>query len=480
MRRSLSPLREMPRRQGGAVLILTALTLTVLIGAVGLAVDAGRAYGVKARLNAALDAAAIAAARALSEGVTDADRISRAQQTGNRFFTMNYPNDFLSSTPSAPTINAQRLSNGRWVVDVSATAVMPTTFMRVLGRTQYNVGASGQAIRRDLDAMLVMDTSGSLASPSSVFPTLKSAAINSFVARFVDGVGGDRLGLVTFASGTVIDVPINKNANRGFNRSQVTSAINALSAVGATATAEGLSKAVGELNAIPAAVRSSLRVILLFSDGAPNIVNGQFRQTTGSIVPATGSFNLYSETTGSDISIGGKVCRAADGACRTMPANQRNGPETYYGANYGASYRQITHLPLTGSNGVPLASFNGQRGALQQGGGVAGYPYQNTRCNVNKAARNMVENIANSARGSDIRIYSIGLGDALNNLEVTFCGYNLAQDQGSMILKRAANAADSDTHNPNQPVGLYCHAADATQLNRCFSAIASEILRLTI
>ena len=82
-----------------------------------------------------------------------------------------------------------------------------------------------------------------------------------------------------------------------FNRSQVVNAINALDAEGATASADGLSKGVSELNAIPASIRSSLRVILLFSDGAPNIVNGQFRRANNSTV----SVNLYSETSNSNI-----------------------------------------------------------------------------------------------------------------------------------------------------------------------------------
>ena len=75
----------------------------MLIGAVGLAVDAGRAYGVKARLNAAVDAASIAAARALAQGADEDARIANAQATAVRFFNLNYPTDFLSSTPSAPT-----------------------------------------------------------------------------------------------------------------------------------------------------------------------------------------------------------------------------------------------------------------------------------------------------------------------------------------------------------------------------------------
>lgn len=475
--RPAPPRRPAPERQRGAIAILTALTLTVLIGAAGLAVDAGRAYGVKARLNAALDATAIAAARALSEGATDAERITRAQETGNRFFTMNYPADFMSSTPSSPTINARRLSNGRWEVDVSATAVMPTTFMRVLGRQHYDVAARGQAIRRDLDAMLVMDTSGSLASPSSTFPTLQNAAINNFVSRFVDGTGGDRVGLVSFASGAVIDVPINKNADRGFNRSTMVSRINALSAEGATATAEGLSKAVSELEAIPANVRSSLRVILLFSDGAPNIVNGRFKQIGpgNNVVPGNGTFNLYSETSSGNIS----GCQNSYGACRTMPANVRDGNESWYVNNTGPN-RRIEFLPLTGSGGVPLASFDGARSFTGGGGPDPQYPYSNNRCNVNKAARNMVERIANDARTSDIRIYTIGLGNALNTLEINFCGYNTASEQGSTLLKRVANTADADRQNAAQPRGLYCHAASASELGRCFSSIASEILRLTI
>src|SRR5690606_19968409 len=131
------------------------------------------------------------------------------------------------------------------------------------------------------------------------------------------------------------------------------------------------------------------------------------------------------------------------------------------------------------SGTTPLASFNNRR-TLQTAGGATGYPYDNSRCNVNKAARSMLENIANSARGSDIRIYTIGLGNALNNLEVTFCGYALANESGSTILKRVANAQDADTVNASQPRGLYCHAATASDLNRCFSSIASEILRLTL
>lgn len=462
--------RQRRPRQRGQILILTGITLIVLIGGVGLAVDTGRAYGVKARLNAAVDAASIAAARALAVGDNDSERVENAQAAAVRFFNMNYPADFLGSTPSVPSTTAVKEENGRWRVRVSATAQMPTSFIRVLGPTQTDVAAAGEVIRRDLDAMLVMDVSGSIGSD---LPALKRAAINGFINKFTSGNGGDRVGLASFSSGAVLDVPINKDTNRGFNRSAINTAINNLPMGGATASAEGMRVALNELNLIPTAVRSSLRVILFFSDGAPNMVNGQFyRQGNDTIVPSGTTRNLYSETTSGSVG----SCRSSDGACRAFPANQRDGNEIYYTTSGSGSHPRITHLPLTGSNGVALS---GERGLAPLTGGDPGFPYSNTRCNVNRAARNMVENIANSARGQEIRVYTIGLGDALNGLEIGFCSYGTSE-RGANILRRLANTPDSDRLNDAQPKGMYCHAATAADLESCFARIASEILRLVL
>jgi len=465
--------------QHGAILVLAALSLIVLCGAVGLAIDAGRAYGVKARLNAAVDAAAIATARALAEGNSEGERLTHAREAGLRFFRLNYPAGFLGATASEPAIDTRKLEDGRWVVDISASADMPTTFMRVLGRNAFEVSAAGQATRRDLDVMLVMDSSGSLGSAMS---PLKQAAINNFISRFVAGPGGDRVGLVSFAAGAVVDVPIDKTATRGFDRAAMTTAINRLSAVGTTATAEGLARALAELDAIPSGLRSGLRVILLFSDGAPNVINGRFLRADGSIVPPDGPGNLHSEAGSSSMLAGGRLlCAASDGACQVVPADRRNGAAIWYSSGDHPSVErpQITYLPLIGSGDVPLASHNGQR-ALTTAAGTPDHPYENTRCNVNRAARNMVENIAHRARNEDIRIYTIGLGSQLNGLEIGFCGYTLAAEQGSALLRRVANTADSDSLDASQPRGLYCFAAEPQELDRCFSAIASEVLRLSL
>lgn len=458
------------RRQCGAVLVLTAITLIVLIGLVGLAIDGGRGYGVKARLSAAVDAASIAGARALSEGATNADRIANAEDAARRYFTLNYPNDYLGSTPGELQTEALSLENGRWQVTVSGTAVMPTTFMRVLGQNEMDVGGSGRAIRRDLDVMLVMDTSGSLkppTSPATVFPALKTAAKEGFIAKFVDGPGGDRVGVVSFASGAVLDAAINKTAVRGFDRAAVNARITALTSDGATATAEGMRKGLDELNAIPANIRSSLRVILLFSDGAPNTVNGVFPWTSyDSRGRVTGSGNvtgnLYSELASS-----GNNCSTATRAYRWFPQNQRAGNET--------SNCNITSLPNTGSGGVLLQSaIAGQRALATSGGN-----YTNSRCNVNKAARNMVETLAYNARSQGIVVFAIGLGASLQGIEMGGCNY-AARERGEAVLKRIANTSDSTNYVATQPTGQYCFAQDETQLNQCFARIASEILRLVL
>lgn len=317
--------------------------------------------------------------------------------------------------------------------------------------------ASGQAIRRDVDLMMVLDVSGSLGpptSPSDTMTKLKAAAITGFVERFAAAPGGDRVGLVSFASGAVLDVAINKDANRGFVKTGaggtgVEDRINALTVSGSTAQAEGMRRAVDELNAVPVALRSSLRVILLFSDGAPNDVSATFRR--GAAGPnVTG--DLYSETDPP----------ATTPADRLYSNTQRD--------NLTGTYDDIANIPATGLGGIALT------GARTL---TAGAPYQNTRCNVNKAARNMIENIAATARGQNIIVYTIGLGARLNSSEITFCGYGV-NEYGGSILKRLANDVGADTHSDATPTGRYCHADSADDLNSCFSDIASEVLRLAM
>ena len=94
----------------------------------------------------------------------------------------------------------------------------------------------------------------------------------------------------------------------------------------------------------------------------------------------------------------------------------------------------------------------------------------------------MVENLANAARGgagnAAVTIYSIGLGDMLNENEVTTCAYGTSE-YGANILQRLANTTGADRYNAAQPAGTYVYAADSSQLNSAFQKIRSIILRLS-
>ena len=447
----------------GQILILVAVSLVVLIGFVGLAIDSGRAYGVKAQLNAAVDAAAIAAARGLADGTNDSERIASARQAAKDYYRANFPTKYLGADllplTDADIVATHDPQDGSWSVAISGAAAMPVTFMGVLGFSNVAVSATGQTIRPPWDIVLVLDTSGSLGPPTSsadTLPKLKQAAI-SFLGTF--NSGSDLVGVVSFASGGVVDVPIVKNGSRGFTQSQVVAAINALSVTGSTAAAEGMRLALNEINGVPVASRSRLRSIIFFSDGAPNSVPAIFRNGS---TPVTG--DLYSETDPP----------GTDRATRIYRYDRR---DTQLG-----TYTNIATLPnngfaLTNESGaniglIPLASYNNKRT-------LTGSPYTNTRCNVNKAARSMVENVANNARAQGIKIYAVGLGARVNSLEITYCSYG-ASEQGSGILTRLANTAESDTfQTAPQPMGLYVWANDASELNDAFLTIARAMIRLT-
>ncbi|HJR71201.1 MAG TPA: pilus assembly protein TadG-related protein [Gammaproteobacteria bacterium] len=75
-----SPTGRRRERDGGQVLVLFALSITVLFGAAGLAFDIGRFYSERRFLQNAADAAALAAANALIRGETDAQADIRARE----------------------------------------------------------------------------------------------------------------------------------------------------------------------------------------------------------------------------------------------------------------------------------------------------------------------------------------------------------------------------------------------------------------
>ncbi len=474
------------KHQAGQILILAGLGLVMLVGFAGLAIDSGRSYGVKAKLNAAVDSAAIAAGRALTVGADDAARTAAAITAGTNYYNANFPLNYLGATRSNPVVTATHDNTGKWIVNVAGSANMPTTFMGVLGFNNVPVSAAGQTIRRDLDVVLVMDISGSIGGS---FSALIAAARDNFVKKMIPTT--DRVGLVAFSSGAVNSVDINTSA-RGFDQANMVTVLNGLSLQQYTGSAEGMRLALNQLNSVTVANRSSLRMIVFFSDGAPNMVPAVFCNgtvdpggvPTGQCPAGSVTGDLFSEINGDDATKANSLYQN-----NALNASASGGP-----------FSNIATLPkfglsMTKSDGsglpIPLSSQLGSRTMVDASAVTFSFPYKNTLCNVNRASRNMLENVANEARKQGIKVYSIGLGNNLASVEPSGCGYTNIE-YGSTIMKRVANTSGtavtaanpgnpgSDTWQPlPQPTGLYVHATVAADLASAFNTIVSEILRLT-
>ena len=453
----------------GQVVVLVALMLVVLLTFTGLAIDVGMAYGVKAKLNAAVDAAALAAAKVLGQGQT----ISTNQ--ANYYFNANanYPNGLMGSTISGPNI----AFGGTSSVTVSATASVPTTFARVVGWNNLNVGASASAKNRSVDMMLVLDCSASLGSD---FAPSKAAA-KAFVDSFNSSAGGTRIGLVAFSSGAELVVPINKDSTRGFDKNTLDTKLgtdrrSSLQMGTYTASAEGMRRALYELDLIPQNLRSIFRVIVFFSDGAPNTIAGTFRTGASGTVYGdiySGAINsLYTTTV---IDSNSNTVNIANLNTLTVP------PLT---SPYTMDYTLSPSINIPPSSApdpqtetVNMLSYYGNTRRP-----LSGTLIPNTACNVNYAARNMVENVANTARSGPVTnavtIFAIGFGTDLTAQESNCYGTSDTSEYGQNILQRLANIKGVDTYNPNQPSGIYVPAPTAAQLNDAFNQVKSALLRL--
>ena len=154
--RSLTEMRSMLACRRGAVAIIFAFAAMMLVLAIGTGIDLWRAYAMKARLQSALDAAALAIASTDRTQYTQAELNARTQA----YFTANYPISALG-TPGTPTLSYGATDN---IINVNDTASVPTTLMRIIGVNSLSVSATGQAKAAwpNIDFYLLLDSSPSM------------------------------------------------------------------------------------------------------------------------------------------------------------------------------------------------------------------------------------------------------------------------------------------------------------------------------
>jgi Flp pilus assembly protein TadG len=151
----LGPLRHDRR---GNVAMIFGLALIPMIVAGGMGVDMARAYAVKVRLGGALDAAALAVA-----GTNPAQfSLAQLQQRLQNYVTANFPASAFGAV-SSPTMAYQQNTDNN-VINVSATATVPTIFMPIMGINSLTVTVSNQVTRgiSGLELALVLDNTLSM------------------------------------------------------------------------------------------------------------------------------------------------------------------------------------------------------------------------------------------------------------------------------------------------------------------------------
>jgi Flp pilus assembly protein TadG len=472
--------RSLIRDEKGLALVYTAVALTTMLLFSGLAVDAGRAYIVKAQLSKAVDGAALGAARMLNSG--------NPRTEAARIFETNFPLGYMGTTavtdpdttPSFFNL-ATDTQNGRNIVTVTASATLPTTFMRLGHFDEVTAVSSAEATRRMVDLSLVLDVSSSIGSK---WPAVRDAA-----RSFVDGFSAshDRLALTTYGNGANVLAPM--PSSRGFNKSGVKAAIPNNLPGGSTAMVEGLYRGWDELRTVSAGQQSSLRVIVLFTDGASNSVPGMW--DASGVAKGLRTFDFPKNLPDPDSQTHNNP--TIQGLYHTQTGSASPSYSlTVTNWNSTQTLAQAPFLPATSfhqhhrSAGIPTSfplqtnalNVNGQPQSVRRGlRNFTGGKYPAEVFNINNAARNLLEIIADRARSDDgdypIRIFTIGMGELVR--------YNLGTmpEKPEDILKRIANDKSSPDYNSNQLEGKYYYAAGADDVSAAFQALQHQIIRLS-
>jgi Mg-chelatase subunit ChlD len=450
------------KNRGYILLFSGLMTLMVLLPAAGLAIDLGLMYLVQTLLSASADASVLAGARALSRGSDDAAQHASAEATANSFFQANFPNGYLSSTNLQVSSVASTDDTYLRSVTTTARVDVPLVFMRVFGVTTITLHANATATRRDVNIMIIMDRSGSLANSGSCTP-LKSAAVN-FVEKFAEG--RDNLGLVTFATSSRVDSPLSTTF-----KTQVESTLNSVVCTGATSSAQALWQGYQQL--VGLAQTGALNAIVFFTDGRPTAVTASYpiksNSNCSSRTPKLGVLTLGYNGTTPQYSMGLYVQDAPPqpfSSDLTLISSRTN---CRFASDQTKVSSDVQYAPTTDYWGNSLTA-TAYRTTTTSGAGLDIVSAQN----VENFATNAADDAALRVRNGDpdpsqgykslpgVAIYTIGLGDV-----------------DDVLLKRIAN----DPSLLSNPVaagrqGRYIYAADATALDLAFTRVASEILRL--
>ena len=467
------------KNQRGYAVIMTALTMLVSIPLVGLAVDVSTLYMIKAKLQQAVDAGALAGARALANGDTAAAQASNAASTATLFFNANFPTAYWGTTNinlAAPTVDSVTTPNYRSVT-TSATVTAPLYFLRVLGQNTTLIAASSQAGRRDVALMLVLDRSSSMNlafQGTSACEIMKTDAVQ-FLNYFAPG--RDMVGLVVFGSSVFTYPPTATFTTKDGSGNTPASLIGGIACGGNTNTPEAMYQAYQALVTVGSATRAN--VIVLMTDGRPNGFTGEYIKGTDQRVNPNGCAK------GATSMIG--VVAQWNGGPTPTGANGSDGAITASGCGFVANPVSAV-LKAMPSKDIHGNSTTGEYSAYNTNppyGGNLDTLNISSPAQVEIASVNALDNEGTTIRSDTAlspNIYTIALeGDDPSGTDLP----------DTLLLRKLANEPTmqndpsgvaqnfwklQNTGGAVQTAGYFVDAPDPGQLSAAFNSIAERIV----
>lgn len=489
------------RSQRGASMVVLSILLTfVMIPIVGLGIDGSIVFWAKAKLTAAVDAAALATARTYSTA------------TGQSYFAANFPTGFLGMSVNAgyPTVNLNQSSANISTATVQAIVTVPLYFMRLLHYNQFTLEDTGKATRRDANIMMVLDRSNSMnssGSPSACQAMV--AAAQGFLGIFVPT--RDEVGLITFQTGANLDYAPSVNfdqPNPPTSALSLSATLGTLVCAGDTSSAQALSMAYGlpvstgdGIQQMRAARPHALNVVLFFTDGEPNGLVANFpiktyadtrydpvntstlvNEPPSGCLPTDTLTGLFADGSAENATLNATGYTVAVLSSAGVPISNNSLPTTITAPgcafpNSDWTYSAYGRLDVAY---VPLTDFYGN--STVDGGFKpldlfpAGGPYSNQiRPDMPRTARyasfNAADSIAHTIRNDMTDGGTVVYTIALQGNEP------MAIDQN--FMERMANDPRANDYDSTKPTGMFVLATDKSQLGDAFLQVASQILHLS-
>lgn len=414
-------------------------------------------------------------------------------------------------------------------VTVTATTTVPTYFMRWFNNNSTTMTASGNASRRDVVVMMVLDRSGSMQTGGACGTMVTAAKL--FTGQFA--AGRDQIGLVSFSDNVYIHSAPTTSFQTVLGYSNDlgsgTGDLDDIVCGGGTSTAQALAVAYNELYQIN--LPGALNVIMFETDGLPNTLTLNFWDSVNSKTALTAN-SKCTDKNGKKLSAGGF---AAAAVLPSWTAGESLGAGSYY-ANIPAGmvgtvysddpsssnqfellwkyWATSTANDFGSSSGATTTgcSFNSSQGVNPPPTDLAWFPATDVWGNqlnpsygylpvtlssgklvasswqtFHNAALNATDYAAYQARSNTtlpVYFFGIGLGGTSTNPPDYVLMQRIANDPNgdnynSPPLYRACSLETNCATFSSQPQGTFIFSSSPSSLAQAFLSISSQVLRLS-